>query len=56
MAATIVPALLVAQIPRPEPAVAQVDDPAWVRTGGPLGGLGYDARMRPDDPVRRHRA
>lgn len=24
--------------------------PAWVRTGGPLGGLGYDVRMRPDDP------
>jgi photosystem II stability/assembly factor-like uncharacterized protein len=22
---------------------------AWVRTGGPLGGLGYDIRMRPDD-------
>jgi photosystem II stability/assembly factor-like uncharacterized protein len=21
----------------------------WVRTGGPLGGLGYDVRMRPDD-------
>ena len=23
---------------------------AWVRTGGPLGGLGYDVRMRPDNP------
>ncbi|MHC4520905.1 MAG: WD40/YVTN/BNR-like repeat-containing protein, partial [Planctomycetota bacterium] len=23
---------------------------AWVRTGGPLGGLGYDVRMRPGDP------
>jgi len=22
----------------------------WVRLGGPLGGLGYDIRMRPDDP------
>ena len=22
----------------------------WVRTGGPLGGLGYDIRMRPDAP------
>ncbi len=22
----------------------------WVRTGGPLGGLGYDVRMRPDGP------
>ncbi len=24
----------------------------WVRTGGPLGGLGYDIRMRPDNPDR----
>ena len=38
-------------------AQAQFDEPnepegslAWVRTGGPLGGLGYDVRMRPDDP------
>lgn len=23
---------------------------AWVRTGGPLGGLGYDVRMRPNNP------
>jgi len=23
---------------------------AWIRTGGPLGGLGYDVRMRPDNP------
>ncbi len=23
---------------------------SWVRTGGPLGGLGYDVRMRPDNP------
>jgi photosystem II stability/assembly factor-like uncharacterized protein len=22
----------------------------WVRTGGPLGGLGYDIRMQPDNP------
>ncbi len=22
----------------------------WVRTGGPLGGLGYDVRMQPDNP------
>jgi photosystem II stability/assembly factor-like uncharacterized protein len=22
----------------------------WTRTGGPLGGLGYDVRMRPDNP------
>jgi photosystem II stability/assembly factor-like uncharacterized protein len=24
--------------------------PTWIRTGGPLGGLGYDVRMRPDNP------
>jgi photosystem II stability/assembly factor-like uncharacterized protein len=29
---------------------AQVTSTAWVRTGGPLGGLGYDVRMRPDNP------
>ena len=23
---------------------------SWTRTGGPLGGLGYDIRMRPDNP------
>ncbi len=23
---------------------------SWVRTGGPLGGLGYDIKMRPDNP------
>jgi photosystem II stability/assembly factor-like uncharacterized protein len=23
--------------------------PAWVKTGGPLGGVGYDVRMRPDN-------
>ena len=23
---------------------------AWIYTGGPLGGLGYDVRMRPDNP------
>ena len=42
-------------------SVAHIDDirvlgqpsstsPNWVRTGGPLGGLGYDVRMRPDNP------
>lgn len=25
-------------------------DEHWLRTGGPLGGLGYDIRMRPDNP------
>ncbi len=26
------------------------DELAWVRTGGPLGGLGYDVRMNPENP------
>jgi photosystem II stability/assembly factor-like uncharacterized protein len=42
--------MLVAGMPAAAPAVAQAADPAWVRTGGPPGGLGYDVRMRPDDP------
>ncbi|MCJ7726815.1 MAG: hypothetical protein MUP76_10565, partial [Acidimicrobiia bacterium] len=29
---------------------SQAGTPQWVRTGGPLGGLGYDVRMSPDDP------
>jgi photosystem II stability/assembly factor-like uncharacterized protein len=33
-------------------AVAAPEAPRlrWIRTGGPLGGLGYDVRMRPDNP------
>ena len=31
----------------PKPSVAV---PQWVKTGGPVGGLGYDVRMRPDNP------
>jgi len=37
----------------PEPPAADAPPPGeleWIRTGGPLGGLGYDVRMRPDDP------
>ena len=26
----------------------------WVRLGGPLGGLGYDVRMQPNDPMRMY--
>ena len=29
-----------------------ISDLTWVRTGGPLGGLGYDIRMMPDNPDR----
>jgi len=39
----------------PAPAAATATHPTpfsltWMRTGGPLGGLGYDIRMRPDNP------
>lgn len=27
-----------------------VSTPGWIRLGGPIGGLGYDVRMRPEDP------
>jgi photosystem II stability/assembly factor-like uncharacterized protein len=26
----------------------------WLKTGGPIGGLGYDVRMRPDNPDRMY--
>jgi photosystem II stability/assembly factor-like uncharacterized protein len=34
----------------PTPTPTSEPGLAWVRTGGPLGGLGYDVRMRPDNP------
>lgn len=34
----------------PAPPASAPADLAWERTGGPLGGLGYDIRMRPDNP------
>lgn len=38
------------------PEVEQQDTSGlqWVRTGGPLGGLGYDVRMHPEDPMRMY--
>jgi photosystem II stability/assembly factor-like uncharacterized protein len=36
--------------PAPTPTPTFEPGSAWVRTGGPLGGLGYDVRMRPDNP------
>lgn len=36
--------------PAPSPETAAITAKTWVRTGGPLGGLGYDIRMRPDNP------
>lgn len=32
------------------PAAAIAQKLAWVKVGGPIGGLGYDVRMRPDNP------
>ena len=39
--------------PSPEeaPFISLLENPPdWIRTGGPLGGLGYDVRMHPDNP------
>ncbi len=36
--------------PAPAPTPTPDSRFTWVRTGGPLGGLGYDVRMRPDNP------
>lgn len=50
--------LTVAEQPGPSPAATTTIAPpptgglTWIRTGGPLGGLGYDVRMHPDDPDR----
>ena len=32
------------------PAAAIAQKLAWIKVGGPIGGLGYDVRMRPDNP------
>ncbi len=34
----------------PTPTPTPLKGYTWIRTGGPLGGLGYDVRMRPDNP------
>lgn len=36
--------------PAPTPTPTPDKRFTWIRTGGPLGGLGYDVRMRPDNP------
>jgi photosystem II stability/assembly factor-like uncharacterized protein len=43
------------QAPAPSAArtaqqAAAASEPVWVRTGGPIGGIGYDIRSRPDNP------
>jgi hypothetical protein len=35
---------------RPNFSLSSLPEFEWVRTGGPLGGLGYDIRVRPDNP------
>jgi photosystem II stability/assembly factor-like uncharacterized protein len=42
--------LAVLPIPVKSQASPPLAEHIWVRTGGPLGGLGYDIRMRPDNP------
>ncbi|OGO24875.1 MAG: hypothetical protein A2Y54_04930 [Chloroflexi bacterium RBG_16_51_16] len=46
-AATSAPA---AATPAPAAQSASASNFTWVRTGGPIGGLGYDIRMQPDNP------
>lgn len=41
--------MLILSLSLVQPIQAQ-QELTWVRTGGPLGGLGYDVRMRPDNP------
>jgi len=53
------PAPVAATVTSPAPMAATATFPApasltWVRTGGPLGGLGYDVRMRPGQPDRMY--
>lgn len=36
--------------PAPGPTPTAVAGAHWIRTGGPLGGLGYDVRMHPENP------
>ncbi len=47
-------AILVSPVPTFAAPAAQQGSPlagqTWVRLGGPIGGLGYDIRMRPDNP------
>lgn len=46
------PPIVVAEQPPNSPrfAPSPLQGLDWVRTGGPIGGLGYDIRMRPDNP------
>ncbi|NNC76180.1 MAG: hypothetical protein HKN93_11815 [Acidimicrobiia bacterium] len=53
MARSVLGVILLAMILIAAPAATGQNSPPdleWVRTGGPLGGLGYDVRMRPDNP------
>jgi len=47
---TIVVVYLSAIITGPNAQAVSARKLRWVRTGGPLGGIGYDVRMRPDNP------
>ena len=47
-----------AEEPAQEQEPGKTTDPSeptsWIRTGGPLGGLGYDVRMHPDNPDKMY--
>ncbi|MFQ6100826.1 MAG: family 16 glycoside hydrolase [Anaerolineae bacterium] len=47
VATTPVPSV---EAPPAAPGAPAYQSAPWVYTGGPLGGLGYDVRMRPDNP------
>ncbi len=36
--------------PAPKPTPTVPPEHTWIRLGGPIGGLGYDIRMHPDNP------
>ena len=50
LAAAVLAAASVAAPPAAALGADRGKAPRWVRTGGPLGGLGYDVRMRPGQP------
>ena len=48
---SVTPAIVDAKpLSRPDYSSSSLPEFEWVRTGGPLGGLGYDIRVRPDNP------
>ena len=46
----VVEAFDLSPTPTTDTTTANTDGFSWIRTGGPIGGLGYDVRMHPDNP------